>query len=116
MVRTKRAKPDRIWWVTHPDHTITVVSAPNWEQATVEAARFWDVPWRKVAALCECHKTAEVNRNVCVNCGVIFHGEGPLCTKCGLIARDKEMNRRARERRYYQKMMPRADGRKEAKA
>lgn len=115
MLKAKKAKPDRVWWVTHPDHTMAVVSAPNWEQATVEAAKWWEVPWRKVAALCECHKTAEVNRNVCVNCGVIFHGEGVRCTKCEVIARDEELNRRSKDRRYYQKMMPRADSRKEGK-
>ena len=112
MSRTKKAAPDMIWWVSHPDHEVAVVSAPNWEQATVEAARWWDVPWRKVAALCECQRKEKVVRNVCINCGTVFHGEGPLCTRCRIVERDKELNRRARDRRYYRETALSA-GRKE---
>ena len=106
MAKAKKASPDKIWWVTHPDHNIAIVSAPNWEQATVEAAKWWDVPWKTVAAMCECHKTAAVQRNVCQRCGVIFHGQGVLCTKCGLVERDLELNRKANSRRFYREMMP----------
>lgn len=50
MTKTRKPDPDKIWWVAHPAHTTAVVSAPSWELATVEAARWWDVPWREVAA------------------------------------------------------------------
>lgn len=40
-------------WIRHPVHGLAIVQAPSWEQATVEAARWWDVPWGRVAALCE---------------------------------------------------------------
>ncbi len=106
MPKTKRASPDRLWWVRHPDHVLAVVSAVSWEQATVEAAAWWDVPWKEVAALCECERTEEVRRNVCVQCGQIFHGQGLRCTRCEVAERDRELNRRARARRYYREAMP----------
>lgn len=107
----RRPSPDRIWWVRHPEHTVAVVSAPNWEQATVEAARWWDVPWREVAALCECERTENARRNVCVGCGMIFHGEGIRCARCEAVRRDEELNRAARERRFYREAMPRKEKR-----
>lgn len=113
MAKTRKADQDRIWWVTHPDHTEAVVRAPNWEQATVEAARWWEVPWREVAALCECGRVEKLVHNVCLDCGTVFHGEGLRCTRCELAARDAELNRKARNRRYYREMMPPAAGRKE---
>lgn len=109
MKRAKKADPDRVWWVSHPDHSVAVVSAPCWEQATVEAAKWWDVPWGKVAAMCECQRTEKILRNVCVSCGTIFHGTGLLCAKCRVAERDKEQNRRAQDRRFYQEMMPKGE-------
>ena len=106
MVRAKKVDTVQVWWVDHPDHHIAIVSAPNWEQATVEAAKWWDVPWREVAAMCECVKVEKIVRNICVDCGTIFHGEGPLCAKCAVAKRDRELNRKARERRFYREMMP----------
>ena len=106
MVRGKKDSLDRVWWVEHPDHHIAIVRAPNWEQATVEAAKWWDVPWREVAAMCECQRVEKLVRHVCVNCGAVFHGEGPLCTKCAVKERDLELNREARARRFYREMMP----------
>lgn len=103
----RKPAPDRLWWVRHPEHTVAVVSAPNWELATVEAARWWDVPWKEVAALCECERTEKVRRNVCTGCGMIFHGEGLRCAKCEAVRRDEELNRAARERRFYREAMPR---------
>ena len=103
MTKTRKPDPDKIWWVAHPAHTTAVVSAPSWELATVEAARWWDVPWREVAALCECLRTEKVRRNVCVGCGMIFHGTGPRCAKCEAARRDDELRRRAREKRFYRR-------------
>lgn len=110
MKRTKRAPPDRIWWVRHPEHGTAVVSAPNWELATVEAAKWWDVPWREAAALCECEKTAEAIRHVCVRCGRIFHGDGLRCALCQAEERDRILNKKSQERRFYRTMMPKKDG------
>ena len=100
MIRKKKASTDQVWWVSHPAHNIAIVSAPNWELATVEAAKWWDVPWREVAAMCECTRVEKIVRNVCVSCGIVFHGKGPLCTKCAVVERDRELNRPARERRF----------------
>lgn len=107
MARAKSASPDRIWWVRHPEHTVAVVSAPDWELATVEAARWWDVPWREVAALCECERMEKVRRHVCVDCGTIFHGDGPFCGRCEAVRRNEELNRAARRRRFYREFTPR---------
>ena len=52
MPTAKRAPPLHLWWVRHPECGLAVVDAPNWELATVEAAAWWRVPWKKVAALC----------------------------------------------------------------
>ena len=38
MAQIKKAAPVPVWWVRHPDHEVAIVRAPNWEQATVEAA------------------------------------------------------------------------------
>lgn len=94
-----------LWWVRHPVCGLAIVNAQNWEQATVEAAAWWETPWRKVAALCECEREEIVPRHVCICCGTIFNGEGFRCTKCAIIERDKQLNRRARERRYSRNMM-----------
>lgn len=104
--KAKRAPSDLIWWVRHPDYGTAVVSAPNWELATVEAAKWWGAPWREVAALCECEKTETAIRHVCVHCGQIFHGDGIRCPKCETIERDKVLNQRARDKKYYRSMMP----------
>ena len=107
MTRARKAAPDRVWWVRHPRYGTAVVSAPDWEQATVEAAKWWEVPWREVAALCECDRTETVTRNICVGCGVIFHGEGLFCSRCFTARRGEVLQCSARERRYFRSLMPR---------
>ena len=107
MPTAKKAPPLIVWWVRHPEQGLAIVNAPNWEQATVEAAKWWEVPWGKVAALCECERQEKVPRHVCVRCGQIFNGDGIRCTKCEIVERDRELNRRARARKFYQSMMPR---------
>ena len=53
MPTAKKAPPQHLWWVRHPEYGLAVVDASNWELATVEAADWWEVPWKEVAALCE---------------------------------------------------------------
>ena len=72
----------------------------------MEAAKWWGAPWREVAALCECERTEKAIRHVCVQCGQIFHGDGIRCPKCEAIERDKVLNQRARDKKYYRSMMP----------
>ena len=86
MAQIKRAAPVPVWWVRHPDHEVAIVRAPNWEQATVEAAKWWDVPWREVAALCELEKKELAPRCICQKCGERFHGEAVLCEKKGVMS------------------------------
>ena len=46
-------KRDILWEIGCEGHTDAWVVAESWELATVEAARFWGVPRRTVAARCE---------------------------------------------------------------
>ena len=111
MPTAKRAPPLHLWWVRHPECGLAVVDAPNWELATVEAAAWWRVPWKKVAALCECERKEIVPRHVCICCGTIFNGDGSRCTRCEIIERDRLLNKRAREQRCYRSMMPKKSAR-----
>lgn len=97
---------DSVWTVWHPDHRETVVRAADWRLATVEAAQWWGVPWKKVAADCTVVKIGDVPRNVCVECGKIFHAPGLRCELCECKARDHEASRPANERRYWREMRP----------
>ena len=96
-----------IWWVEHPEHMVAVVQAPNWEQATVEAAKWWDVPWREVAAYCTLQRREAIPRFVCAECGEIFYGrEGgrSRCAMCEAKARSDEARRRAVEARHWKQV------------
>lgn len=87
-----------VWWVEHPDHTVAVVVARNWEQATVEAAKWWEVPWAKVASMCSAQKKEPITHGVCCECGNTTWnpvGTKARCAKCEAVARDKELRRRA---------------------
>lgn len=96
-------KQTYIWGVKHPDHTVAIVIADNWEQATVEAAKWWDVPWGKVAALCEEEKKEPLMRGMCCDCGAKMWSDGKRvrCAKCESIARDRERSQKARNRRFF---------------
>ena len=107
MTETKQAGRDFTRWVSHPEHTVAVLRAPNWEQATVAAAEWWGVPWAKVAALSEARKMEQAPRCVCVQCGLVFHGEGLRCARCEAAARDAELNHQAQSRRFWREMGPR---------
>lgn len=100
-----------VWWVEHPAHTVAVVVAPDWEQATVEAAKWWEVPWRTVAAECCCQQKHVLPKFVCADCGALFYGSDGgrvRCARCECIARDKQLNARAAGKRYWREMRPRA--------
>lgn len=99
-------KQTYIWWAKHPDHTVAIVIADSWEQATVEAAKWWDVPWGKVAALCEEEKKEPLMRGMCCECGAKIWSEGGRvrCGKCESIARAEEQSRKARDKRFFREM------------
>lgn len=106
MPTPKKASPQHLWWVCHPECGLAVVDAPSWEQATVEAASWWEIPWREVAALCECEREEIVPRHICLYCGRIFNGSGFRCTKCEIVERDRRLNQRAQARRLSRSMLP----------
>lgn len=106
MPRIRKTDRERVWWVDHPDHTVAVVRATGWEQATVEAAEWWEVPWREVAALCECIRVEKILHNICVDCGTLFNDTGTRCERCMLIARDLERSIRASGKQSYREALP----------
>lgn len=98
-----------LWWVEHPSHTVAIVVAPNWELATVEAAKWWEVPWRTVAAECTLQRKETLPKFVCADCRQIFYGrdgERTRCAMCEAKARDAEANREAAARRFWREMRP----------
>lgn len=112
MATEKKAGFDTVWWVEHPDHSVAVVRAANWEQATVEAAKWWDVAWKTVAAMCECKKKEVLPKFCCCDCGDVFYGrdgQKTRCAVCEIKARDLENNKRPAGKRYWKEMQPRKE-------
>ena len=58
-------KTEWLWFVACEGHVTAPVIAESWEQATVEAAKFWGVRWGAVAAACELQEKRPVVKNVC---------------------------------------------------
>lgn len=99
---TEKSK-DWLWWVQCEGYPDVPVIAVDWEQATAEAARLWNVPWARVASRCELREKRPVIRNVCQKCKQIFHGNGTLCDKC-LSGLQFELERtEAYKRAYYRR-------------
>ena len=71
-----------LWHIRAEGFGECYVAADNWEQATVEAAKAFRIPWRLVASKCEEIGRSTYVRNVCPKCGRIFNREGVLCTLC----------------------------------
>ena len=110
VTRVATKKQTFVWWVKHPNHTTAVVVADSWEQATIEAAKWWDVPWGKVAALCEEEKKEELLRGVCCDCGAKMWSPGGAKARCAICeakARDLENKRKARPGWQYAQMRAR---------
>ena len=91
-----------LWEVGCRGHVDTWVLAPDWELATVEAARFWGVPWGKVAALCECkQRIVGAPKNICCRCKKTYFGPPPMCGACRETVKTEEaLLRRSREQAY----------------
>lgn len=99
-----------VWFVEHPAYPVAIVAAPNWEQATVEAAKWWDVPWGRVAALCREQRREELPKFVCADCRAIMYGRDGNRTRCAMcesIARNAPAKARADNRRFWREMAPR---------
>lgn len=91
-----------LWEIGCEGHTDAWVVAESWELATVEAARFWGVPWGKVAALCECKRRIPgAPQNVCCRCGKVYYGPAPMCGACLETAKTEEYLLQQARRRGY---------------
>lgn len=92
-----------LWEVGCEGHQDAWVIADSWELATVEAAAFWGVPWKEVAAKCEKkQRIAGAPRNVCCRCGRVYSGKPPMCAACEKAERLEEERLRRRLTRAYQ--------------
>ena len=99
----EKRKRDILWEVGCEGHTDAWVIAENWELATVEAARFWGVPWGKVAASCEQKKRiVGAPRNICCRCKRTYFGPPPMCATCQETAKTEELRMQRALRRAYQ--------------
>lgn len=96
-------KKEYLWFIKAPGHAQVPVVAADWEQATLEAAHFWDVPWAKIFWQCELVRKTAVIRNVCCRCGRHFNAPGVECEPCRMIRATEEQNAQAAERRYWQR-------------
>lgn len=94
-------KKEYLWWVKAEDLCKVPVIAETWEQATLEAALFWGVPWAKVVAKCELVEKLPVVRNVCVRCGTLFNGSGVMCEHCRSEAEIEARRSAAASSRYF---------------
>ena len=87
----KTVRKDYLWEVGCEGHVDAWVVAPNWEQATVEAAKFWGVRWGAVAARCvEKARIRGYATNICCRCGRTYYAEPPLCAACKAVALTEE--------------------------
>ena len=100
VVMARKKGKDWLWWVRCEGYPDVPVIAPDWERATVEAARLWCVPWAKVVARCELREKLPAMRCVCRRCSRIFHGKGTLCDDC-LHALKVEAQRTAEYKKQY---------------
>ena len=108
----KTDKPELVetWEVTAPGHEKAIVTASCEELAGVEAARFWGVPWTKVAAYINGQRVSSAYRRKCVKCGKEYftasiaekYGRCPACEKRAAAAKaaaNREMEQAYRRRR-----------------
>lgn len=98
------AKKEWLWFVACEGHVTAPVIAEDWELATVEAARFWGVPWATVAAQCELQEKRPVVKCVCCRCGTWFHGSGVMCDHCRSETEIEERRVKAAKQRYFRRM------------
>lgn len=98
------AKKEWLWFVSCEGHVTAPVIAESWEQATVEAARFWGVRWGAVAAMCELQEKRPVVKNVCYKCGAYFHGSGVVCDHCRSEAEIEERRMQAAKKNYFRRL------------
>ena len=82
------------WVVKLEGRCPAYVIAKDWEQATVEAARFWGISWTANVANMDLLEKLEARKNVCLKCGKFFYGtsESGLCQRCE-TARQQDIER-----------------------
>lgn len=92
----KNDKKAVCWVVELPGRSPAYVIADSWEQATVKAAEFWEIPWGANVANMSLQQKMEARKNVCLRCRLIFYGKGELCPACEQFRRDDAANKAAR--------------------
>ena len=92
-----------LWFVSHPDHCRAPVMAEDVEQATVEAAHLWGVPWASVAAHCDAQKRGEARKQLCARCGMFHYGEEDICVSCRKALEDEERRVQEACKAYYRR-------------
>lgn len=80
------------WVVLLPGRCPAYVVADSWEQATVKAAAFWEVPWGPNVAHMELQRKMEARKRACLRCRKIFYEQGDLCPVCEKARRDDAAN------------------------
>ena len=91
----------RVWQVSHPELGKAWVRAESWEQATVEAAKSWGVPWGKTVAEMHCEGSVRSMRHICARCGRIFNADGPVCAACKLVLETEREQDKLRLRKTW---------------
>lgn len=97
----------KVYLVKRADTGATVpVIAEDWPLATVEAARFWAVPWGKYVHQMELERTMDYRPSICIKCGkyrtAMMDEEGTgLCMACKKAA---EEEKKLNEARYWKQI------------
>lgn len=78
------------------------VTAETPEQATVEAARFWGIPWTRALQDMDVEQGRELPRRLCPRCGnYVFESQEDYCEKCRRELAVEKENLRRRAARYF---------------
>lgn len=79
---SKKRSAGKLWHIFAEGFGECYVTAENWEQATIEAAKAFGAPWRTVACKCQEISRSAYTRNVCPKCGRVFNTNNVLCPSC----------------------------------
>lgn len=100
----KKAKTLYLYKVRHPDHCQAPVVAENAEQATVQAAKLWGVPWGRVVFYCDVAREGEILPHVCPRCRKYnAYNDRVYCARCQAEIDHEEERLKAARQAYFRK-------------